>query len=140
MRVLTKKKQLNDGQIEFLQNILGKEFPNYMIEFLKEYAETAVEESRFTNNKNKAFYISMFCTNRMIYDYIKELQSENFGQFIPFAVDDGGYVFCLSLNEKNFGNVLLYQTDNGYESEAEAFVLVADTFEEFINGLESRES
>ena len=140
MRVLTKKKRIDENQIDFLQSILGKEFPKYMIEFLKEYVEAAVVEDRFTNNRNKVFYISMICTYRMIYDYIQEFKSENFGQFIPFAVDDGGYIFCLSLNEKNFGNVLLYQTDIGYESETEAFVLVADTFEEFINGLESRES
>ena len=86
MRVLTKKKRINDSQIDFLQSILGKEFPKYMIEFLKEYAEDSVVEDRFINNMNKSFHISMICTNRMIYDYIQELKSENFGQLIPLSV------------------------------------------------------
>ncbi|WP_426346867.1 SMI1/KNR4 family protein [Cronobacter universalis] len=50
-------------------------------------------------------------------------------EFIPFAYDNGGHSFFLSLKESDYGRVYLYAEDG------DALFEVADSFEDFIRAL-----
>ena len=54
--------------------------------------------------------------------------------FIPFADDAGGWQFVISLRNKDYGKVYFCRMDEELE---DALTLLADSFEEFIDGLES---
>lgn len=137
MRNLTIKKPLNDGQIQFLERLHGKKFPLYFSEFIKVFSGKSVIENTFYT-KEKPFTISSFCTYRMMYDYIKSFKEEEgfLSSWIPFALDVGGWLYCILDNEDSKKSVYLFQMEMPYENEQEAFELVADSFEEFINGLQ----
>lgn len=55
-------------------------------------------------------------------------------RFIPFAIDPGGWAFCVSIISQEYGKVYLYRFDSG---EDDPFLLIANSFEEFIDGLQA---
>ncbi|MNR56192.1 hypothetical protein D3C85_1767220 [compost metagenome] len=71
-----------------------------------------------------------------MYDFIKEFKEEGLGKKLPFAIDNGGWAFCISFDEKSMDKILLYQMEMELKTKDDAFELVANSFEEFINGLQ----
>ena len=136
MKKLSIQPKLNENQINFLEGVLGVPFPKQFKEFITIYCDTATYENTYTQS-NKLYKVSMFCTYRMIFDFINDLKRDGFEKRIPFAVDDGGWVYCISMNESRYGKVYLFQLEMPYENENEAFEFVANSFEEFINGLQA---
>ncbi|MBK9580663.1 MAG: SMI1/KNR4 family protein [Saprospiraceae bacterium] len=55
---------------------------------------------------------------------------------IPFAYDPGGWHFCLSFDEDTFGKVVVNRWSDHLPEDQ--FIVIADSFEEFINGLTAR--
>ena len=48
-------------------------------------------------------------------------------------MDPGGWHFCLSIDEKDYGTIIVNRwTDHSEENQ---FLKIADNFEEFIDGL-----
>lgn len=136
MKKLSIQPRLNEGQVNFLETVLENPFPDEFKEFIKVYSDTSTLENTF-KCLHKYYKVSMFCTERMIYDFINDLKREGFEKKIPFAVDDGGWFYCLSVKEdSSFGKVYLFQMEMPYENEEQAFEFVADSFEEFIDGLQ----
>jgi hypothetical protein len=57
---------------------------------------------------------------------------------VPFAYDPGGWHFCLSFDADTYGKIIINRwTDHLPE---EQFLVIADSFEEFINGLQTEEN
>lgn len=52
--------------------------------------------------------------------------------FFPFAYDGGGNQICISLNQKNYGNIFIWYHDM---DEGEDIEFLASSFKEFLNGL-----
>jgi hypothetical protein len=58
----------------------------------------------------------------------------NSKDWIPFGFDVGDWIYCICLKEDRYGQVYLMRTDEIEEDEA--FIFVANSFEEFIDGLQ----
>src|SRR5664279_2700937 len=58
---------------------------------------------------------------------------------VPFALDDGGNLFCISVRENNFGKVY-YFNNNHYDAgdEESALTFLENTFTNFIETLSGR--
>jgi len=68
---------------------------------------------------------------QVFFDILKDFLENS---FIPFAGDSGGWQFVISLRKKDYGKVYFCRMDEELE---DALTLLADSFEEFIDGLES---
>ena len=61
---------------------------------------------------------------------------------IPVAFDPGGNLICLSVGSKNFGQVFFWDHESETSSRGERgenLRLIADTFQDFIDGLKEQE-
>ncbi|MFC4478394.1 SMI1/KNR4 family protein [Flavobacterium chungangensis] len=135
MRKLTLGDRFLPHQHIRIENEVGIKISDNIKDFISEYADLSVKENKFINNDGKLFEISQFITYRMMYDFIKEFKEEGLGKKLPFAIDNGGWIFCISFDEESMDKILLYQMEMEWETKNDAFELVANSFEEFINGL-----
>ena len=85
------------------------------------------------------FSIKIFLTiqGKFSFTGMYEIVKEQFpsGDWLPFGLDDGDWIFCISLRESQYGQIYLMRTDEG--DEKDAFTYVCASFEEFIEGLEN---
>lgn len=134
MRNLTKKPRIYEGQIRSLERHLKIKFPEQFTKFLLEYADTSILENTFIDNSGLKWIVSNFWNYPNIYGLSIEFQENGLGKKIAFGHDEGGWSFCLSLDDADYNSVYIYRfTDHLPE---EAFLKIADSFEEFINGLQ----
>ncbi|WP_281631298.1 SMI1/KNR4 family protein [Flavobacterium luteolum] len=140
MRKLTLSDRFFPHQYSRIENEMGIKIPDTIKYFISEYADLSVKENKFVNNDGKLFEISQFINYRLMYDFIKEFKEEGLGKKLPLAIDDGGWVFCISFDEECMGEILLYQMEMEWKTKNDAFELVANSFEEFINGLREETS
>ena len=55
---------------------------------------------------------------------------------VPFATDDGGNLFCISVREKDFGNIYYFNNDHyNMRDKESALILLENTLENFIGKL-----
>ncbi|CAH0336820.1 hypothetical protein FVB9288_02544 [Flavobacterium sp. CECT 9288] len=136
MRKLTLSDRFLPHQFIRIENEAGIKIPDNIKDFISKYADLSVKENKFINNDGKLFEISQFITYRIMYDFIKEFKEEGLGKKLPFAIDNGGWVFCISFDKESIDKILLYQMEVEWVTKNDAFELVANSLEEFINGLQ----
>lgn len=117
--------------------LFEKEIPSLTLKEFKElvieYQGAKVKELIFWDSRNEMWILNAFLTISEMLLLFKEFQ-ENYGrQIFPFAFDSGGWHFCLCFDESDYGAIIVNRwTDHLPE---EQFLKIADSFEEFINGL-----
>lgn len=78
-----------------------------------------------------------YLTYPELYKLTDEFLREYHRKLVSFAYDPGGWHLCLSFDEATYGNIIINRwTDNLPE---EQFLVIAESFEEFINGLKTDE-
>jgi len=134
MRKLTLRARLDNRDIDHLEKLTGLTFPDGFKKVLLRCADSAVLENTFYDPNNKGWHIASFWNYEGIYGLTKEFREMGFGSKIAFAHDRGGWSYCLSLDPEDYNAVYVYRfTDQVPE---EAFLKIADSFEEFIDRLE----
>lgn len=141
---------ITDDEVKKIESKLGFSLPNYYVEFMKIYANSSVYENTFNSKNGKKFILASFCTYSMIEarvdEYFEEVELEdenlfkNIGLQLPFAIDGGGYRFCISLNEKTFGQIFFLMEELLSIDEQSAHVFLANSLEEFIDALQPEDS
>jgi hypothetical protein len=129
---------IGDKEIKLLQKYISNEseMPEGFFDFLNKYQGAKLLEFIFVD-RNKTTWVLGFI---MKFTEMLELTQEYFNEnkqnyFIPFASDAGGWHFCLSFQKKDFGSVYIYRWSD-YKPE-DAYLKIANSFEEFIDGLQS---
>jgi len=141
---------ITDDEVKKIESKLGFSLPHYYVEFMKIYANSSVYENTFNSKNGKKFILASFCTYSMIEarvdEYFEEVELEdenlfkNIGLQLPFAIDGGGYRFCISLNEKTFGQIFFLMEELLSIDEQSAHVFLANSLEEFIDALQPEDS
>lgn len=141
---------ITDAEFNKIKSKLEISLPQNYIDLMKEYADSSVYENTFYDKNQKKYGLASFCTFSMIDartdEYLEEksLDDENLykniGLQLPFAIDGGGYRFCLSLDKKTYGKVFFLMEELLSIDEKDAFVFLADSLEDFIDGLQSEEN
>ena len=96
---------------------------------------------------NENYYKDKYCIQNILPLYSKRnasiekiietyLEEENTENWLPFAIDPGGWVFVISLYKDTYGQIFIDRFDSGEENP---FVFVTDSLDEFINGLHPAE-
>ncbi|CAA9197383.1 hypothetical protein FLA105534_01591 [Flavobacterium bizetiae] len=130
--------RIQDAEFNFIENNLKIDLPNILKDFLKKYGGLSIYENTFSSNDKGDFQIGQF----LMFDEILNLSKEFFHEYkrklVPFAYDGGGWHFCLSFDPETYGKIVINRwTDHLPE---EQFLIIADSFETFINGLQEKTS
>jgi SMI1 / KNR4 family (SUKH-1) len=133
---------INDDIIKEFENKHNIQFPNYFIDFLKKYSGASTLENTYYKKSSNSYYtIVYFCElySELNPSLSKLIEGNNFYEYlewIPFGIDQGGWVFNLSISHTKYGQVWIDKFDSGEEYP---FEYVASSFEEFINNLKTEE-
>lgn len=134
MKNLTIAPRVGNRYFSVLEDFLGKELPDEFKLIMKKYAGLSVLEDKFIDKSNTEWELQSFDNFASIVQLSKEFNEAGLGLLVPFAYDPGGWHFCLSFEEGTLGKIIINRwTDHAPEDQ---LLIIADTFEEFINGLE----
>lgn len=101
---------------------------------MKKSAGLRYMESYFLDKKGNLWVVAEYNLAAELHKLTREFKDHGWGLKIPFAFNSSGWHFCLSFDEDTFGKIIINRwTDHSPE---EQFIVIADSFEEFINGLQ----
>jgi len=127
-------------EIRIFETKMGVELPEYFKFFLADQNPFVVSEKNYIKG-NRSFEVhhfyplhadaelSLMMVNSVLKDHFN-------GSFVVFADDSGGWLYILSVRKEDYGKVYFCRMDEELEN---ALTLLADSFEEFINGLAEEE-
>lgn len=118
------------------------ELPKSLKSVLLKYGSYSVVENTYKDIINdKIWKLNSFINRTNLLGHLEELEEEReLGDYeiedliVPFAVDEGGWLFCLGLSSNNYNRVFIYRCNN-YD-ERDIFLKISESFEEFINNLQ----
>lgn len=136
MKELTIAPRTGKRYLQLLESAIGSPIPNSLKDILIKYAGLSVVENTFKDSSNTEWELKTFDYVPSIIDLTKEFIEGGWGKKLPFGFDPGGWHYCLSFEEESFGKVMVNRwTDHVLEDQ---FIVIADSLEDFINGLEER--
>lgn len=136
MKELTIAPRAGKRYLQLLESAIGSPIPNSLKEIIIKYAGLSVIENTFLDSNNTEWELQNFDHVASMVTLTKEFIEKGWGFKLPFAYDPGGWHYCLSFDKETYGKVLVNRwTDHSPE---EQFLIIADSFEDFINGLEER--
>jgi hypothetical protein len=143
MRELTRLRRFRPITQEDIEAFEKKNLlmPNYLREFFKKYNGAKIKEN-FHKSANGNYIVSILPLlkddlNTSVEDLLPFVNDFELGigrkDLIPFAIDPGGRPFLVSTGNNDNGKVYYSIVGLGF---SEPLRKIADSFEEFINGLE----
>lgn len=137
MKELTIAPRAGKRYLQLLEKAIGVNLPDSFKELIKRYAGLAVVENTFRDKNNTEWELQTFDHVASMVDLTKEFVEKGWGKNLPFAYDPGGWHYCLSFEEETLGKVLVNRWSD--HSPEDQFLVIAETLEDFINGLEERQ-
>lgn len=140
------KKGLSESELLQFESRLALKFPADYRQFLLEFNGGSPVEASFefkdSTNGSELLGFFGFGSRRDIFDKIKIYRNRLPKTFFPIACDSGGNLICISLSEEQYGKVYFWDHDREADESqgiapetAENTILIADSFDEFLNGL-----
>jgi hypothetical protein len=105
--------------------------------FILNYQGSKVKEILFFDKQNNLYILNAFFSFAEMELLYMEFFDKYNRKLIPFAYDPGGWHFCLCMDEDDFGAIYINRWTDHLPNEQ--FLKIANSFEEFINGLKSEE-
>jgi hypothetical protein len=138
MRKLTMYPRMGDSNMRHIESIISSPLSEYFKDFLKQNGGLSHYERYFIDNSQTQWEVKKYLTYVELYKLTEEFLQSYKHKLVPFAYDSGGWHFCLSFDEDTYGKIIINRwTDHLPE---EQFLVIADSFEEFINGLKTEEN
>ncbi|MFZ1788722.1 MAG: SMI1/KNR4 family protein [Saprospiraceae bacterium] len=128
--------KITKSEIKDLESILECKFNEELIIFFQKYLDSKTKECYYISVTGDEWELSKFSNYTIMYkNLIKYIEKNNL-KLLIFGFDPGGWNFCLSFEKKDMFKVIVDRTEN--DDPEEQFVVIADSFEDFINGLQER--
>ena len=138
MRKLTIAPRLGKASLGLIEKIITEKLSDDFSEFLIQNAGLSHLEYIFIDKNLTRWDVSQYNNFKDLHGLTQEFLNEYHRKLIPFAYDGGGWHFCLSFDADTYGKIIINRwTDHLPE---EQFLVIADSFEEFINGLKAEEN
>jgi cell wall assembly regulator SMI1 len=134
----SKPKDVDDSDVKEVESTFNIQFPEYFLSFLQKYGGTSTKEVVYSDSFWVNYFLPLNSDISASIVSLLEGYRTNYNQnnWIPFAIDSGGWSFCIALKEDIKGQIWIDKFDSGDENP---FEFVANSFEEFINGLRTEE-
>ncbi len=138
MRKLTLYPRMGDSNIRHIESIIDSKLTENFKMFLKDNGGLSHFERYFIDDAQTQWEVQKYFTYTELFKLTKEFLENYKRKLVPFAYDLGGWHFCLCIDEgANYGKIIVNRwTDHLPE---EQFLVIAESFEEFINGLRTEE-
>ena len=138
LRIINQVELASEQEIAGFEQSYSIRLPMDFREYLKSVNAISILESLYIKD-NLEFWVSDFyplsievsLSLQFVYDSLLNFFES---KYIAFAGDAGGWQFVISLRKKDYGKVYFCRMDEELE---DALTLLADSFEEFVDGLES---
>lgn len=126
------------GQLDSVEEIINSKLPETFKDFLKENGGLSHYERIFIDKEETNWEVNSYVNYKELVNLTTEFSDAYKRKLVPFAFDPGGWHFCLCLDEgDDNGKIIINRwTDHALE---EQFLVIADSFEEFINGLKTED-
>ena len=139
MRTFTLYPRMGDSNMRFIESQVQSSLPNDFKDFLKANGGLSHYERFFTDTHQITWEVNKYLTFAELHKLLDEFLREYKRKLIPFAYDPGGWHFCLCMDEgKDHGAIIINRWTDHLPKEQ--FLKIADSFEEFINGLKAEET
>ncbi len=125
------------GSLESIENIIKEKFPVEFTQFMVLNGGLSHYERIFTDKDKTLWEVQSYLNYSELYNLTKEFFEVYQRKLVPFAYDLGNWHFCLCMDEKDFGCIIVNRWTD-YPKE-EQFLKIANSFEEFIDGLQAEE-
>ena len=136
MKKLTLRPRLGNGNVKLIERELGQELPNEFKGFIVSNAGLSHYECLFADSHGNSWEVSQYNQYKDLIGLVRDFKDKELGLKICFAHDPGGWHYCLSFDEDTYGKVIVNRwTDH---EEKDQFLVIAESFEEFIDGLKRR--
>jgi hypothetical protein len=133
MREFTILPKIQDFELNLIEKKIDIEIKEALRQYLKKYGGEMIVEKYFIDKNGLEWELAQFTLFKDLFGLSNEFLENYNRKLLPFAYDPGGWHFCLSFDTETYGKVLMNRwTDHLPE---EQFVVIADNFEEFIDGL-----
>ena len=139
LQIVEQEKIIRDiSDIDFFEKQYGVKFPDSLKKFLLKYDGAMVKGTCFNGAPTfkEILNLNKHPVSASIEEILKGHQSYGYKNFIPFAIDSGGWDYDVSISPETYGQVWVNKFDSGEENP---FEFVRNSFEEFIDSLESEE-
>lgn len=125
--------KIQEFELDLIEKILEVRIPELVRNYLMKYGGCSIKENRYIDSTGLEWDLGQFSTFNDIYGLVKEFRDAYKCKLLPFAYDNGGWHFCLNLDSINYGSIIINRwTDHLPEDQ---FLIIAENFENFINGL-----
>lgn len=126
------EKQLTEEEVQEFENSQGISLPDSYRKHILENNGGVLLDTYFEGNGISFFYPIKYGDDTLE-ECIEDLSDVLPENFLPFAQDSGGNTFCIDLSD---GKIYLWLVQEEIE---DSIVLLASSFNEFINGLSEDE-
>ena len=138
MREFTVLPMVQDFELNLIENIVGNKIPDLARSYIKKYGGLMIAEKYFFDKNGLEWELSQFNLFKELHGLTEEFLREYKRKLIPFAYDPGGWHYCLCFDEgEDYGKIIVNRWTDHLPQEQ--FLVIADDFEEFINGLKREE-
>ena len=134
MRNLTIRPQIQNFEIDMLEKLFQKPIPPGAGPFLQKYAGLSPYERVYIDKNGESWGLSQFNLFKDIYGLGEEFMKVGWGKYLAFAYDDGGWHFCICMDDKDYGAIYINRWTDHLPHEQ--FLKIADSFEAFIMALQ----
>jgi hypothetical protein len=138
MRDFSVLPKVQDFELNLIDKIIDDNIPENVRSYIKRYGGDMIREKYFYDKNGLEWELSQFNLFKDLHGLTKEFLDNYNRKLLPFAYDPGGWHFCLSFDADTYGKIIINRwTDHLPEDQ---FLVIADSFEEFINGLKAEEN
>lgn len=129
---------MGDSNLRHIESIIDSKLSENFKMFLKDNGGLSHYERYFIDEIQTQWELQKYFTYTELFKLTKEFLDNYKRKLVPFAYDLGGWHFCLCMDVgADYGKIIVNRwTDHLPE---EQFLVIAESFEEFINGLRTEE-
>lgn len=141
MKILTitsPGRPITPADLAAVEERAGLSFPAYFRDFLLKYSGCLVKEGCYEGVSSISGFLPLRSSRSASIEMILEgyRMDHNTREWLPFAIDAGGWIYAISLAEATYGQVWLDRFNSG---ENNPFKFIAASFESFIDQLSDEE-
>ena len=138
MRKFNVKPRIQEFELTLLEKSIGSEMPTILRELLSNYGGLSIFECYYKSPLNKTEWsLDRFLMFDEIHQNTLDYLKEGWGQKMAFAIDPGGWHFCIDLSEKDYGKIWINRWSNFPENEQ--FMLIAENLDELLRSLKTED-
>jgi len=138
LSLLSKPYGFDNKEINRICKDFNIEIPQYFISFIKEYGGASTDEFIYNEKFLVNFFLPLQSDKNSSICKGVQVYKQRYGvlEWIPFAIDNGGWTFCIALKENIKNQIWI---DRYISGDLPIFDYVAPSFGDFINALKTED-